>query len=183
MTVAIEERKTQKWVPKKWKPIHTEVVALHTVGFKNVEIASKLDKTEVWVSLVLNTPQAKILLREVFNQLEEKLATTIEQNLSTAAFKAAERIRQFISNDEMALSHPLAMFDRSIKVLSSVGKIRNAEESQKSFVNKGNMFVMSDEAAKVIAESIQLSNTVDRLHLSPLKEIPVQAVKLAASDR
>lgn len=188
MTVALLESPEQKkkWIPKTWKPRHSEVVALHAVGFKNIEIAEKMGKTPVWVSLVLNTPHAKILLREVFNNLEKNLTHTIDENLSLAATKAAERIRQYLCNDAHAENQPIAMVDRAFKVLSALGKTRTQDQEYNKrggnmlVNNGGNMFIMSDEAAKDIAESIRLSKEVDKLHLG--HEIVIEK-KNATTDR
>lgn len=162
----------KRWTPKKWKPLYTEIVALYAAGQSHEEIATAKGITKQTVSNVVCTPQAKLILRQISDKLIKASENTIESNLSIAAAKAAERIRDYIANDDLYTNAPGPMVDRSMRILAKVGKMKDdvpnvTQGNGGNTFNVGRMLVLSAESAKEITDAIALSKQVDDMHGAP----------------
>src|SRR6185436_459287 len=113
--------KFTRWAPKIWHPYYTEVVALNAAGYSHAEIALKHSITKQHVSNIVSTPQAKLILRQIHEKMMKSVEGSIDANLSVAAHKASERIREYLT-DEEKFPTSMGVVDRSFKVLAAVGK-------------------------------------------------------------
>lgn len=157
-----------KWTPKTWHPFYTEVVALHAAGFTHEEIATRHRITKQHVCNIVTTPQAKLILANITDKMLKSVEGNIDKNLAVAAGKASERIRDYINDDERFANAGTAVVDRSFKVLSAVGKIRNDNQAgpqQNNFAR--NMFVMSKESVTELAEALKLTAEVEKRYALP----------------
>ena len=117
-----------KWVPKNWTSIHEEIVALKITGFSNAVLAKRFDKSLVYISKVLNTPQAKIIKRKALNDLSHNYKEFQKERLQRTQARAMERISDMIDNDQLAEDNPFAIVDRSFKLLEKTGVMASADE-------------------------------------------------------
>lgn len=181
LSFAKEEKKSRfaRWTPKKWHPFYTEVVALDAAGINREDISNKFGITKQHVTNIVNTPQAAILRRAIHNKMMNSVETSIEDNLTRAAVKASERIRDYIEDDERYKNNGASVVDRSFRALQAVGKIRSgSNESAPTIQNQSNMFVnrmtvMTAEAAKELAEALRLSAEVEKMYSLP---VPIENV-------
>jgi len=111
----------KKWYPKKWKPIHEEIVALDCAGAPHAMIAARLKKTVQYVSKICNTPQAKIIRRNALNQLVAKNKDFQEERFEHALVKAQERVVDLLEDDALFASDPFAVVDKAMKLLQGKG--------------------------------------------------------------
>jgi hypothetical protein len=63
-----------KMHPRSWKPRHRLIVAMHLAGFKNIEIASRLNMTKDRVSSILSDPRARAELQTFAPLVAKNLA-------------------------------------------------------------------------------------------------------------
>lgn len=153
-----------KWNPKKWHPVYEDIVLQSCLGFSNIEIAKDRGYTPQHISNILNTPQATIIRTQLIKQIERKRSESIEARLEKLAYKAMDRIEDVMMNDEFANKEKLGIFDRSITVLKSVGKIK----PEGGMTVNNNTMIISDEGLKRIEAAFKLSSDAEKLHrLSP----------------
>jgi hypothetical protein len=117
----------KKWYPKKWKPIHEEIVALDCAGAPHAMIAAKLNKTVQYVSKICNTPQAKIIRRNALNQLVAKNKEFQEERFEHVLIKAQERVVDFMEDDALFQAEPFQVVDKAMKLLQGRGVLGQKE--------------------------------------------------------
>ena len=71
-----------KWVPKEWTPVYEQIVSLDCMGVPQKKIAEQFNMTNVMVSKICCTPQAKIIRRAVLESLAEKNKVFQEERFS-----------------------------------------------------------------------------------------------------
>lgn len=111
----------KKWYPKKWKPIHEQVVALDCAGAPHAMIAGKLNLSIQYVSKICNTPQAAIIKRNALNQLVKQNAEFQTERLEHMQAKAIERVAEVLEDDNLYAADPFAVVDRAFKFLQQTG--------------------------------------------------------------
>lgn len=150
----------KKWVPKKWESLFDEWVLRSVLGASNVDIAEKYKYTKQHVSAVLNTPQAKLLRRQLHDNLRKSIELRTEERISHLQDKALSRMTAVLDDNDLAVSQPFAMFDRSVKILQGTGILK---VDDKGVVNK-NTILMAPELARGILEGIRMADKAKLLN-------------------
>lgn len=150
----------KKWVPKKWESLFDEWVLRSVLGASNVDIAEKYKYTKQHVSAVLNTPQAKLLRRQLHDNLRKSIELRTEERISHLQDKALSRMTAVLDDNDLAASQPFAMFDRSVKILQGTGILK---VDDKGTVNK-NTILMAPELARGILEGIKMADKAKLLN-------------------
>ncbi|HEC64134.1 MAG TPA: hypothetical protein ENI23_02440, partial [bacterium] len=112
-----------KWVPKQWTPIYEQIVSLDCMGVSQKKIAEQFNMTNVMVSKVCCTPQAKIIRRKVLEFLAEKNKVFQEERFDRVQVRAMERISSVLEDEELFTADPFAVVDRAFKLLEKTGRI------------------------------------------------------------
>lgn len=151
----------QKWTPKKWESLFDEWVLRSVLGASNVEIATKYGYTKQHVSAVLNTPQAKLLRRQLHDNLRKSIELKTEERIAHLQDKALSRMSQVVDDDALAAAQPFAMFDRSVAILKGTGVLKSDE---KGGINAKNAVFMAPELVRGILEGIRMSDKAKELN-------------------
>lgn len=161
--------KHKRWVPKRWESQFDEWIVRSVMGESNLSIAQRYKYTPQHVSNILNTPQAKLLRRQLLTSLQKNLELRTEERLAYIQDKALTRITQVLDNDKMLEVAPIAMMDKCIALLRGTGVLR-PESSPSNITAKNAVFVGSEHAAQLVA-GIRAADEAKRLN--PGKEIDV----------
>lgn len=167
--------KIGKWVPKNWTPIHEEIVALKITGMSNKALAERFDKTPEYISMLLNTPQAKIIKRKALNDLSTSYQEFQKDRLQRTQAKAMERISDLLDDDVLAETNPFAVVDRSFKLLEKTGVI--AREREKGDINVAGDLNVSNTQVNV-TQIKELTEGLDRLQEIAVIHGPVEPVNV-----
>lgn len=142
---------SKKWRPVKWESMYDEWIVRSCLGESNLAIAERFKYTPQHVSNILNTPQAKLLRRQLMESLRKNIELKTEERIAHLQDKAFQRLTQLLDDDKLQESHPFAMADRAMSILKGVGVMR--PESGNTVDARGaNIF--SAEVSKLIAEGM-----------------------------
>lgn len=123
--------RVKKWVPKKWKPMYEQIVALDIAGLPHANIAVRFNKTVQYISKICNTPQALMIKKNALNILVEKNKEFQEERFSHTQAKAMERITDLMENDDLFAAEPFQIVDKAFKLLQNSGALA-AEKSKEA---------------------------------------------------
>jgi len=152
---------SKKWVPKKWESLFDEWVLRSVLGASNNDIAEKYHYTKQHVSAVLNTPQAKLLRRQLHDNLRKSIELKTEERIAHLQDKALSRMTAVLDDNDLAAMHPFAMFDRSVAILKGTGVLKSDE---KGGINAKNAVFMAPELVRGILEGIRMSDKAKLLN-------------------
>jgi len=155
---------SKKWVPKKWESLFDEWVLRSVLGASNVDIAEKYHYTKQHVSAVLNTPQAKLLRRQLHDNLRKSIELKTEERIAHLQDKALSRMAAVIDNDELAASQPYAMFDRSVAILKGTGVLKS--DQGVGGINAKNAVFLAPELARGIIEGMRMADKAKLLNVT-----------------
>jgi len=107
---------------KRWKPVHEQIVLLHILGKKHVEIAATIDMTPQRVMQVLKDPRAEKQIAQSHTRLKTFFKDEVEGRMMslgpTAVENIAETLEAEIAPGVKAKEHQ----DRtSLELLSRIG--------------------------------------------------------------
>ena len=171
--------KISKWYPKKWKPIHEQIVALDCAGAPHAMIAAKFDKTPQYVSKICNTPQAKIIRRHALNTLVEKNKEFQDERFVHAAAKAMERVTDLLEDDALFESEPFQVVEKAFKLLAGVGVVGGKKDDGATHIHAKNVTVnnLKQTAIVDIKEGLAKAAEAREMH-SHMKAIDVTSPKV-----
>lgn len=161
---------SKKWVPKKWESLFDEWVLRSVLGSSNIEIAAKYGYTKQHVSAVLNTPQAKLLKRQLHDNLRKGIELRTEERIAHMQDKALARMAAVLDDDNLAVSHPFPMFDRGMQVLKGTGVMKSDD---KGGINTKNAIFMAPDVARGILEGMQMADKAKLLNASSEESMEV----------
>lgn len=158
----------RKWIPKKWKPVYSEIVLLSCAGWKNTELAKKYDYTEVQISNILNTPQAALLRRRVLEDLQGRAIKSIPAKLEQIAQKTVDRLKTLLDDDEKFDESPFSVIDRGLKVLQGTGHLkRDEDDSRRGGVNVRNAVILTKEHSDDLIDGLKRAKEAELLNPAP----------------
>lgn len=117
-----------KWIPKEWTPVYEQIVSLDCMGVPQKEIAEQFKMTNVMVSKICSTPQAKIIRRKVLEILAERNKIFQEERFERTQVQAMERISSVMEDDALFMADPFAVVDRAFKLLEKTRVIGGSGE-------------------------------------------------------
>lgn len=145
-----------RWSPQKWHPVYEEIVLLSALGYSNIDIAKDKGFTVVHISNILNTPQAKVLMRLALAQIEAKRVQTIDARLNKIAERAIERVEETLDNDVYATKNPGGMFDRALKLLQVTGRVKDPDAVA---AQRTNTLVVPSDLFEKFTQAMERSRT------------------------
>jgi hypothetical protein len=176
MTAAVrvletEDKKTERWIPREWLPVYAQVVIMDISGISNTDIAKDVGFTKEHISNILNTPQAALMRREVYEKLQEKALETIPRRLEAAAVKASERILTLLNDDTRFEDSPFAVVDRGMQVLKGLNHLAG---EAKSSINVDKAVILTGKHSTELLKGLEKANMAQEVHAKI--EIPVNVV-------
>lgn len=158
--------KTKKWVPKKWEAQFDEWVVRSVMGESNLSIAKRANYTPQHICNILNTPQAKLLRRQLLDNLQKNLELRTEERLAHIQDRALTRITQVLDNDKMLEAAPLALVDRCIALLRGTGLLKPETASG---VNAKNAIFLGGEQTTQLLAGLKAADEAKQLHSGTAK--------------
>ena len=152
-----------KWVPKEWTPIYEEIVSLDCMGMAQKEIAEKFSMTNVMVSKICCTPQAKIFRRKVLEILAERNKIFQEDRFERTQVRAMERISSFMEDDALFASDPFAVVDKAFKLLEKT-KVLGGGESKGNVNILGDVNMLTQNAIVELKDGLAKAREAKELH-------------------
>ena len=152
-----------KWIPKNWTPVYEEIVSLDCMGMAQKEIASKFGMTNVMVSKICSTPQAKIFRRKVLEVLAERNKVFQKDRFERVQVRAMERISTVLEDDNLFEADPFAVVDRAFKLLEKT-KVLGGGESRGDINIAGNVNMLSQTAILEIKDGLAKAREAKELH-------------------
>ncbi len=142
---------TKRWKPSKWEPMYDEWIVRSCLGESNLSIAQRYKYTPQHVCHILNTPQAKILRRQLMESLRKGIELKTEERLAHLQDKAFQRITQLMDDDSQMASHPFAMADRAMAILKGLGIFK---VDGGTVINNQKNSIFTAEVSSLIAEGM-----------------------------
>lgn len=172
-TVNLDGRQAtiKKWVPKVWKPVYEQIVALDCMNVPHTDLAIQFDYTKQMISMIVNTPQAKILRRKMLDLLARKNEDFQVKRFEAASSKAMQRINDFMDDDSLYEDNPFAVVEKSLKLLQAKGILKSGNGVFKEGDTHihGNVTVkkvsqLAENAMIEIKDGLRLIKETDALH-------------------
>ncbi len=167
-----------KWIPKQWTPIYEQIVHLDCMGVPQKRIADQFKMTNVMISKICCTPQAKIIRRKVLELLAEKNESFQEERFGRTAVRAMERISAVMEDDELFMADPFAVVDRAFKLLEKTGRIGGRDKGDINVAGDlkvSNVSNLSQTAIIEIKDGLAKSREAKELH-KDMEAIDVSSV-------
>ena len=152
-----------KWIPKNWTPIYEEIVSLDCMGMAQKEIAEKFSMTNVMVSKICCTPQAKIFRRKVLEILAERNKIFQEDRFERTQVRAMERISAFMEDDALFMSDPFAVVDKAFKLLEKT-RVLSGDNGRGDINIAGNVNMLSQTAIVELKNGLAKAREAKELH-------------------
>ena len=152
-----------KWVPKEWTPIYEEIVSLDCMGVPQKKIAEQFKMTNVMVSKICSTPQAKIFRRKVLEVLAERNKEFQKDRFERVQVRAMERISSVLEDDNLFLADPFSVVDRAFKLLEKT-KVLGGGESKGNVNILGDVNMLTQNAIVEIKDGLAKAREAKELH-------------------
>ena len=107
------------------------------MGVSQKKIAEQFDMTNVMISKICSTPQAKIFRRKVLEVLAERNKEFQKDRFERVQVQAMERISSVLEDDNLFTADPFAVVDRAFKLLEKTRVLGGSE-------SKGNVNILGD---------------------------------------
>lgn len=162
-------RITKRWEPKEWRTEYEAMVALSCTGLSNEEVGRRFGYGKQQVSNILNTAAGKKLKEIILARLRQANEETFVERISHLQNTALERVESVLSDDELFVKYPLAIFDRSQKFLSSTGSKGFKSEAPETLGtvnnidNSKNVIIVAGATRDSLAEAMQKSDEAKEL--------------------
>ena len=111
------------FVVKDWQAWMTEAVILHASGMSIPELRVKFGRTDQHIRNVLNTEQAKEIVRKIEAHATKTLATSSSSKIAFIKEAALTSMQEMLSNDALKQNSPFAFWDAARKTLDTVSRM------------------------------------------------------------
>lgn len=156
---------TGRWTPKKWKVEHEIVVLMHVNGKTNKDIAKDSGRSELWVSLVINSPQAVKVIERIRSNLPNK---EIGEKYKKILDGASKIVEDFMNNDELHRDSPIASVNVALKAMEMIdSRLKTVKETER--ITERTVVLMSEDNAGMMLDAIRKSRMVSELHRNKLE--------------
>ena len=152
-----------KWVPKEWTPVYEQIVSLDCMGVSQKKIAEQFDMTNVMVSKICSTPQAKIFRRKVLEVLAERNKEFQKDRFERVQVQAMERISSVLEDDNLFTADPFAVVDRAFKLLEKT-RVLGGGESRGDVNIAGNVNMLSQTSIVELKDGLAKARESRELH-------------------
>ena len=152
-----------KWIPKEWTPVYEQIVSLDCMGVAQKEIAEQFKMTNVMVSKICSTPQAKIIRRKVLEVLAERNKVFQEERFERTQVRAMERISELMEDNALMMADPFAVVDRAFKLLEKT-KVLGSSEGRGDIHIAGDVNMLSQTAIIELKDGLAKARESKELH-------------------
>ena len=111
------------FVVKDWQAWMTEAVVLHASGMPIAELRVRFGRTDKHIRNILNTDQAKEIVRKLQQNSLKNLNVDSASKLTAIKEKAIEQMADLVSNDDLKKTSPFAFWEATRKTLDTVSRI------------------------------------------------------------
>lgn len=111
------------FVVKDWQAWMTEAVILHASGMSIPELRVKFGRTDQHIRNVLNTEQAKEIVRKIESHATKSLATSSSSKIAFIKEAALSSMQEMLANDALKQNSPFAFWDAARKTLDTVSRM------------------------------------------------------------
>ena len=111
------------FVVKDWQAWMTEAVILHASGMSIPELRVKFGRTDNHIRNVLNTEQAREIVRKVESHATKTLATSSSSKIAFIKEAALTSMQEMLANDALKQNSPFAFWDAARKTLDTVSRM------------------------------------------------------------
>jgi hypothetical protein len=111
------------FVVKDWQAWMTEAVILHASGMSIPELRVKFGRTDQHIRNVLNTEQAREIVRKVESHATKTLATSSSSKIAFIKEAALTSMQEMLANDALKQNSPFAFWDAARKTLDTVSRM------------------------------------------------------------
>lgn len=157
---------SKKWVPRTWRPEYEVIVSLSATGMSRESVVQRFFQltgtlyTTQHISNICNTPEAKLLQKELVQKIRENRTQTVQERLAEIQHKAVDRIESLLNDDARFEASPFAVVDRAFKVLDSGKPVAGSAGT----LNVGAAFIMTEEAARIMRDGTDKADEAKRLY-------------------
>lgn len=111
------------FIVKDWQAWMTEVVVLHASGMAIPELRVRFGRTDKHLRNILNTEQAKEIVRKIQSNSIKSLGTDASTKITAIKEKALDQMLELVSNDELKETSPFAFWEATRKTADTVSKM------------------------------------------------------------
>lgn len=111
------------FVVKDWQAWMTEAVILHASGMSIPELRVKFGRTDQHIRNVLNTEQAREIVRKIESQATKNLASTSSAKIAFIKEAALSSMQEMLANEALKQNSPFAFWDAARKTLDTVSRM------------------------------------------------------------
>jgi hypothetical protein len=111
------------FVVKDWQAWMTEAVILHASGMSIPELRVKFGRTDNHIRNVLNTEQAREIVRKVESHATKTLATSSSSKIAFIKEAALTSMQEMLANEALKQNSPFAFWDAARKTLDTVSRM------------------------------------------------------------
>lgn len=153
-----------------WTPRNTAIVMDRIAGKTLTQIADIYNLNETVVCQICNSKQGKKLIADVTQQVLYDKYGELSDETKSMMILAAQRLKDFLKNDELQTKAPLACVDPNVKIfnaLASMNKNPVVQTGNTYNINTSNtqVNVMSDPAKRdKLAAGLAEARLVEEIH-------------------
>jgi hypothetical protein len=111
------------FVVKDWQSWMTEAVILHASGMSVPELRVKFGRTDHHIRNILNTEQAKEIVRKIEAQSVKNIAQNSSAKVAFIKDAALSSMQEMLSNETLKEKSPFAFWDAARKTLDTVSRM------------------------------------------------------------
>lgn len=169
----------KRWQPRVWTPVMEQMVVLSCANWSNGSIASQFGCSSQHVSNVLNCEEGKKVKEKLVVGLRSLAEGSIQDRLKNLADRALRNIEDVITSQSALNDSPMAMFDRSLKVLEITKHVEDPANKKNQTIGGINIeraIVLSPEHSAQLTSGLEKANAAAILHgnVEIMEKIPTK---------
>lgn len=173
-----------KWQPKAWRPVYDQIIALHLAGWSNERIAEHVEYNRQQVSNILNTDNAKKIIKEEGDRIRKSLNDDVLGRVSGILAKTMSRTEELMKDEEKFKEAPFATIRTGLAVGMTLKEMfqpsANKEPSPSTVININQTTQVQQNNLDVVeTHSDKLAEALDRAREAKLLNagtIPIRTV-------
>jgi hypothetical protein len=172
-----------RWQPKVWRPIYDQIIALHLAGWSNERIASHVEYNKQQVSNILNTDNAKRIIKEEGERIRKSLNDDVLGRVSGILAKTMSRTEELMKDDTKFAEAPFATIRTGLAVGSALKEMFQPsinKESPNTVININQTTQVQQNNLEVVEKHAdKLAEALDRAREAKLLNagtIPIRTV-------
>ncbi len=148
----------------RWKPVYDSIVSEHILGKSNKYIAEKFDYTEVSISNILRSEEARKMIYEATKHIRQATndAAAKQADLQVEInTKILERTKEFIEKNELASNSPFAFMEMLMKINNPVKPISAQQPNSPTLIQVNNNNInatVKPEQLERMNKALEISN-------------------------